>query len=126
MQDLLHEHACGSIKACSEQDFSEKALVSGCAERPEQRTDTLLATCRAAIEAVLSEWFRTMGDLPIILRQAVEMGLFSSQQLVRFCRMDNRPSVARAVARTLPTSVRMRRLSVRIVLLRCTPAGLPS
>ena len=60
---------------------------------------------RAAIEAVLSEWFRTMGDLPIILRQAVEMGLFSSQQLVRFCRMDNRPGVARTVARTLPTSV---------------------
>ena len=61
---------------------------------------------RAAIEAVLSEWFRTMGDLPVILRQAVQMGLFSSQQLVRFCRMDNRPGVARTVARALPTSVR--------------------
>jgi len=54
----------------------------------------------------LSEWFRTMGDLPVILRQAVQMGLFSSQQLVRFCRMDNRPGVARTVARSLPTSVR--------------------
>ena len=47
-----------------------------------------------------------MGDLPVILRQAVQMGLFSSQQLVRFCRMDNRPGVARTVARSLPTSVR--------------------
>jgi len=65
-----------------------------------------LAPRRAAIEAVLSEWFRTMGDLPVILRQAVQMGLFSSQQLVRFCRMDNRPGVARTVARSLPTSVR--------------------
>ena len=77
-----------------------------------------LVLCRAAIEAVLSEWFRTMGDLPVILRQAVQMGLFSSQQLVRFCRMDNRPGVARTVARSLPTSV-CTRLVTRVLSLSC-------
>lgn len=61
----------------------------------------------AAIKAVLSEWYRTFETLPLILRQAVQMGLFSSQQLVRFCAMDNRPTVTRAVQRSLPTSVRL-------------------
>lgn len=59
----------------------------------------------AAIEAVLSEWYRTIETLPLILRQAVAMGLFSSQQLVRFCSMDNRPTVTRAISRSLPSSV---------------------
>ena len=62
--------------------------------------------CRVAIEAVLSEWMRTVSSLPLILRQAVEMGLFSSAQLVRFCAMDNRPNVTRAVSRLLPATVR--------------------
>lgn len=51
------------------------------------------------INAVLSEWFRTVTDLPLVLRQAVQMGLFSSAQLVRFLSMDVRPNVARAVSR---------------------------
>lgn len=59
---------------------------------------------RMAIEAVLSEWMRTVGSLPLIMRQAVEMGLFSSAQLVRFCAMDNRPNVTRTVSRLLPAS----------------------
>lgn len=59
----------------------------------------------AAIKAVLSEWFRTIDTLPLILRQAVQMGLFSSQQLVRFCAMDNRPTITRTVQRSLPASV---------------------
>lgn len=58
-----------------------------------------------AIEAVLSEWYRTFETLPLILRQAVQMGLFSSQQLVRFCAMDNRPTLTRTVQRSLPASV---------------------
>jgi hypothetical protein len=58
-----------------------------------------------AINAVLSEWYRTFETLPLILRQAVQMGLFSSQQLVRFCAMDNRPTITRTVQRSLPTSV---------------------
>lgn len=55
-----------------------------------------------SIAAVFGEWMRTVADLPLILRRAVEMGLFSSAQLVRFFSMDVRPGVARAVTRTLP------------------------
>lgn len=58
-----------------------------------------------AINAVLQEWFRTIGDLPAIIRQSVQLGLFSSAQLVRFLSMDVRPNVTRAVTRTLPPSV---------------------
>ena len=67
---------------------------------------------RMAIEAVLSEWMRTVGSLPLIMRQAVEMGLFSSAQLVRFCAMDNRPNVTRTVSRLLPASVRSHQFPV--------------
>lgn len=49
-----------------------------------------------------------MGDLPLILRQAAQMGLFSSAALVRFLSMDVRPSMTRFVTRTLPPSVRGR------------------
>ncbi|KAL4522097.1 hypothetical protein Ndes2437B_g07848 [Nannochloris sp. 'desiccata'] len=41
-----------------------------------------------AINAVLQEWYKTMADLPLILRQAAQMGLFSSAALVRFMSMD--------------------------------------
>ncbi|KAG1673698.1 hypothetical protein FOA52_010567 [Chlamydomonas sp. UWO 241] len=54
------------------------------------------------IQAVLGEWMRTVGDLPLIIRRAVEMGLFSSAQLVRFFSMDVRPGMARTVTRNLP------------------------
>lgn len=58
-----------------------------------------------AIAAVLQEWYKTMGDLPGILRQAAEMGMFSSAALVRFMSMDVRPNVTRMVTRSLPPSV---------------------
>jgi hypothetical protein len=57
---------------------------------------------RAALSAVLQEWHKTIADLPLILRRAAEMGLFSSAQLVRFLAMDVRPGAARAVSRALP------------------------
>ncbi|EIE24610.1 hypothetical protein COCSUDRAFT_40961 [Coccomyxa subellipsoidea C-169] len=60
---------------------------------------------RKSINAVLQEWFRTLESLPAILRGSVEMGLFSSAQLVRFLSMDVRPNVARAVTRSLPPQV---------------------
>jgi hypothetical protein len=60
---------------------------------------------RAALAAVLQEWFKTVADLPLFIRRSVEMGLFSSAQLVRFLSMDVRPNVTRAVSRRLPTSV---------------------
>ncbi|KAL0019123.1 hypothetical protein WJX79_002154 [Trebouxia sp. C0005] len=40
-----------------------------------------------------------------IIRQSVQMGLFSSAQLVRFLSMDVRPNVTRAVTRTMPPAV---------------------
>jgi len=57
---------------------------------------------RATIEAVLSEWFKTLYSLPSGLRMAVEMGLVSSAQLVRFLGMDVRPTVVRAISRHTP------------------------
>jgi hypothetical protein len=59
-----------------------------------------------AIQAVLQEWFKTMADMPAILRQAASMGLFSSAALVRFLAMDVRPNVTRLVTRSLPPAVR--------------------
>eukprot|EP00873_Tetraselmis_striata_P017965 jgi/Tetstr1/438229/TSEL_002881.t1 len=56
---------------------------------------------QVTLNAVLSEWFRAVTDLPLVLRQAVSMGLFSSAQLVRFLSMDVRPSMARSVSRTM-------------------------
>lgn len=60
---------------------------------------------RLSIGAVLAEWYKTVAELPAIIRRAVELGLFSSAQLVRFMAMDVRPGVARSVARSLPPSV---------------------
>ena len=59
---------------------------------------------RLAIGAVLQEWYKTVADLPLFIRRSVEMGLFSSAQLVRFLSMDVRPGATRAVSRALPTA----------------------
>ncbi|GAX80601.1 hypothetical protein CEUSTIGMA_g8036.t1 [Chlamydomonas eustigma] len=58
-----------------------------------------------SIAAVFAEWMRTVTDLPLIIRRAVEMGLFSSAQLVRFFSMDVRPNITRTVSRNLPPSM---------------------
>ncbi|GBG69600.1 hypothetical protein CBR_g4430 [Chara braunii] len=60
---------------------------------------------KATINAVLQEWFKTMRDLPLGLRQAVEMGLASSVQITRFMSFSARPTIARAVSRMTPLSV---------------------
>ena len=57
---------------------------------------------RKAIQAVLSEWFKTMESLPGGIRMAVEMGIVSSLALVRFMTVNVRPSVVRAVSRGTP------------------------
>ncbi|EFJ43257.1 hypothetical protein VOLCADRAFT_106890 [Volvox carteri f. nagariensis] len=57
---------------------------------------------KLSIGAVFAEWMRTVAELPLILRRAVEMGLFSSAQLVRFFAMDVRPNLTRTVSRSLP------------------------
>jgi len=59
---------------------------------------------KVSVTAVLQEWMKAMIDLPIIIRRAVEMGLLSSAQLVRFLSMDVRPNAARAASRALPPS----------------------
>jgi len=58
---------------------------------------------REAIQAVMAEWYKTMADLPVGIRMAIEMGMVSCSQLVRFMSVDVRPSVVRAVSRTTPS-----------------------
>ena len=60
---------------------------------------------RLSIGAVLAEWMKTIAELPLIVKRAVEMGLISSAQLVRFFSMDVRPNITRMVSRTLPPQV---------------------
>jgi len=59
---------------------------------------------RATIECILQEWHKTIYSLPSGIRMAVEMGLVSSAQLVRFLGMDARPNLIRAVTRNTPAS----------------------
>ncbi|CAI9103892.1 OLC1v1002477C1 [Oldenlandia corymbosa var. corymbosa] len=57
---------------------------------------------RKFVDAILNEWQKTMMDLPAGLRQAYEMGLVSSVQMVRFLAINARPTYSRAISRTLP------------------------
>ncbi|KVI01761.1 Protein of unknown function DUF3411 [Cynara cardunculus var. scolymus] len=60
---------------------------------------------RKFLEAVLNEWQKTMMDLPSGLRQAYEMGLVSSAQLVKYIAINGRPTTARFISRTLPQAL---------------------
>ncbi|KAK4254366.1 hypothetical protein QN277_009762 [Acacia crassicarpa] len=57
---------------------------------------------RKFVDAVLNEWQKTMMDLPAGLRQAYEMGLVSSAQMVKVLAMNARPTVSRFISRGLP------------------------
>ncbi|KAK4800462.1 hypothetical protein SAY86_020949 [Trapa natans] len=57
------------------------------------------------IEAVLSEWHKTVTDLPAGFRQACEMGLVSSAQMVKFLAINARPTTARFISRSLPDAM---------------------
>ncbi|PNX84809.1 hypothetical protein L195_g040872 [Trifolium pratense] len=57
---------------------------------------------RKFVDAVLSEWQRTIMDLPAGFRQAYEMGLVSSAQMVKFLAMNARPTAERLISRKLP------------------------
>ncbi|TVU51703.1 hypothetical protein EJB05_03145, partial [Eragrostis curvula] len=57
---------------------------------------------REFLEAVLQEWCKTMSNLPAGLRQAYEMGLVSSAQLVRYLSIFSRPTNTRSFSRALP------------------------
>ncbi|XP_059648149.1 protein RETICULATA-RELATED 1, chloroplastic [Cornus florida] len=60
---------------------------------------------RKFVDAVLNEWQRSMMDLPAGLRQAYEMGLISSAQMVRFLAINARPTTARFISRALPQGI---------------------
>ncbi|CAN8265060.1 unnamed protein product [Cochlearia groenlandica] len=57
---------------------------------------------RKFVDAVLNEWSKTMMDLPAGLRQAYEMGLVSSAQMVKFLAINARPTTTRFISRALP------------------------
>ncbi|KAK6135412.1 hypothetical protein DH2020_030831 [Rehmannia glutinosa] len=57
---------------------------------------------RKFVDAVLNEWQKTIMDLPAGFRQAYEMGLVSSAQMVRFLAINARPTTARFISRSLP------------------------
>ncbi|AES66732.1 hypothetical protein MtrunA17_Chr2g0318431 [Medicago truncatula] len=57
---------------------------------------------RKFVDAVLNEWQRTIMDLPAGFRQAYEMGLVSSAQMVKFLAMNARPTASRLISRKLP------------------------
>ncbi|XP_061337180.1 protein RETICULATA-RELATED 1, chloroplastic isoform X2 [Gastrolobium bilobum] len=60
---------------------------------------------RKFVDAVLNEWQRTMMDLPAGFRQACEMGLVSSAQMVKFLAINARPTTSRFISRALPQAV---------------------
>ena len=55
----------------------------------------------------MQEWFKTLTSLPAAIRMAVEMGIVSSSQLVRFMSVDVRPSVGKVRARRPPRVARL-------------------
>ncbi|KAE9610354.1 hypothetical protein Lalb_Chr07g0185721 [Lupinus albus] len=57
---------------------------------------------RKFVDAVLNEWQKTMMDLPAGFRQAYEMGLVSSAQMVKFLATNARPTASRFISRTFP------------------------
>ncbi|GAV61174.1 DUF3411 domain-containing protein [Cephalotus follicularis] len=60
---------------------------------------------RKFVDAVLNEWQKTMMDLPTGLRQAYEMGLVSSAQMVKFLAINARPTTTRFISRALPDGI---------------------
>ncbi|GAB4847825.1 hypothetical protein Ancab_026886 [Ancistrocladus abbreviatus] len=60
---------------------------------------------RKFVDAVLNEWQRAMMDLPAGFRQACEMGLVSSAQMVKFLAINARPTTVRAISRALPQAI---------------------
>ena len=60
-----------------------------------------------ALAAVMAEWGRTISDIPAFIQQSVQLGVYSSAQLMRFMTLDVRPNMTRAASRMLPASVRL-------------------
>uniref|UniRef100_A0A6N2K8A2 Protein RETICULATA-RELATED 1, chloroplastic n=1 Tax=Salix viminalis TaxID=40686 RepID=A0A6N2K8A2_SALVM len=60
---------------------------------------------RKFVDAVLNEWHKTIMDLPAGFRQAYEMGLVSSAQMVKFLAINARPTTTRFISRALPQAI---------------------
>ncbi|XP_050376035.1 protein RETICULATA-RELATED 1, chloroplastic [Argentina anserina] len=60
---------------------------------------------RKFVDAVLNEWQKTMMDLPAGFRQAYEMGLVSSAQMVKYLATNARPTTTRFISRSLPDGI---------------------
>ncbi|TVU25681.1 hypothetical protein EJB05_28186, partial [Eragrostis curvula] len=58
---------------------------------------------REFVDAVLQEWYKSMSNLPAGLRQAYEMGLVSSAQMVQYLSIFGRPTKARYFSRAFPS-----------------------
>ncbi|KAL5541481.1 hypothetical protein UlMin_009191 [Ulmus minor] len=62
---------------------------------------------KETMKAVLSEWMKTMKDLPMDLKQACEMGIVSSSKITKFLLLNSRSTLTRSLIRAFP-----RRLSI--------------
>lgn len=60
---------------------------------------------RKFVDAVLNEWKKTVMNLPAGLRQAYEMGLVSSAQMVKFLSINARPTTSRSISRLMPEGI---------------------
>ena len=79
-----------------------------------------------ALAAVMSEWGRTIQDIPAFIQMSVEMGVYSSAQLMRFMTLDVRPNMTRSATRLLPQAVSSCSLGqLSCVAVRCRPSCLP-
>ena len=72
-----------------------------------------------ALAAVLAEWGRTIADIPLFIQQSVQLGAYSSAQLMRFMTMDVRPNVTRSATRMLTPSVSCSKSHGAVLLRAC-------
>ncbi|KAK9663966.1 hypothetical protein RND81_14G009800 [Saponaria officinalis] len=60
---------------------------------------------RVFIESVLNEWQKTLKDLPEGMRLACELGAVSSAQLVTYLMNEARPTITRAISRSVSSAM---------------------
>lgn len=58
------------------------------------------------VKTILTEWGKTIGDLPGFMRVAFDLGLVSTTAALRFCSSESRPTMTRSLIRSLPNSFR--------------------
>ncbi|GAY67181.1 hypothetical protein CUMW_254540 [Citrus unshiu] len=86
--------------------FGAVTLEKGKLDTTQQQSETTPELFdRKFVDAVLNEWMKTMMDLPAGFRQAYEMGLVSSAQMVKFLAINARPTTTRFISRSLPQGI---------------------